>query len=61
MLLNLKRILILFKINGERIFKGIFMISESGFNVLNFLFVDHVLYAFEIPKMTCEAVCFRKD
>ena len=33
MLLNLKHMLILFKINGERIFKGIFMISESGFNM----------------------------
>ena len=29
--------------------------------VLNFLFFDHVLYAFEIPKMTFEAVCSRKD
>ena len=32
-LLNLKHMLILCKINGERIFKCVFMISESGFNM----------------------------
>lgn len=57
MLWNLKHTL--GEINGKRIFKSIFIDSERGFKMSNFILL--IIYSFGISKMTPEALCSRKE
>lgn len=57
MLWNLKHML--GEISGKRIFKSIFIDSESGFKMSDFILL--IVYSFGISKMTSEALCSRKE